>query len=111
MELALLVPLILLMLLMVAEAAVVARAQIEVVTAAREGARVAATTPDPAAALDAVKRALGTRGDDARVNVHRPHVVGAEARVSITLPYRIELPLIGGPTVPLAASAAMRVER
>ena len=110
-ELALLVPLILLLAAMVIEAAVVARTQIELVAAAREGVRVAATTPDPAVALEAVKRVLGSRGDEARVNVHRPHVVGAEARVSISLPFRVDLPLLGGPTIPLSASAAMRVEQ
>ncbi len=110
-ELALLVPVIVLLMMMIVEVALAARVQIEVVAAAREGARVAATTPDPAAALAAVDRALGGRADDARVNVHRPHVVGADARVTVSLSHRVSLPLIGGPTVPLSATAVMRVER
>lgn len=110
-ELALLIPVVLLLLVMIVEVALAARLQIEVVSAAREGARVAATTPDPAAALDAAAAALGARGADARINVHRPHVVGADARVSIQLAYTVSLPFIGGPTIPLSSTAVMRVER
>lgn len=111
MELALLIPLIIVLVIAMVEVALVARLQIEIVAAAREGARVAATTPDPAAAAAAVDRALGPRAADARVNVHRPHVVGAEARVTVSLRHSIDLPLLGGPTLPLKASAVMRVER
>ncbi len=111
MELALLVPLIILLVLVMVEVALAARLQIEIVAAAREGARVAATTPDPAAAAAAVDRALGRRAADARINVHRPHVVGAEARVTVSLRHRIDFPLLGGPTLPLEASAVMRVEQ
>ncbi len=111
MELALLVPVVVLLLMMLVEVSRAARLQIEVVAAAREGARVAATTPDPAAALGAASAALGGRGVDARINVHRPHVVGADARVTVSLPYQVRLPLIGGPSVPLSATAVMRVER
>ncbi len=111
MELALLIPLIVLMLAMVIEVALAARLQIEVVGAAREGARVAATTPDPAAALLAATNALGARGRDATVAVHRPHVVGAPAEVKVSLLYRVGLPLLDVITVPLSATAVMRVER
>jgi hypothetical protein len=110
-ELALLVPLILVLLALLVEVAVVARVQIELVGAAREGARVAATTPDPAQALAAARHALGERGSEARVSVHRPHVVGQSAEVKIALAYRIGLPLLGGFAVPLSARAVMRVER
>ena len=110
-EFALLIPLLLLVVMMIAEVGLVARLQIELTAAAREGARVAATTPDPAAALAAVNRSLGDRGSEARVNVHRPHVVGAEATVEITFAHHVSLPLIGGPAIPLTARAAMRVER
>lgn len=110
-ELALLVPLILLLLVVIIEVAVIARLQIEVVGAAREGARVAATSPDPAMALAAVRGALGDRGADARVAVKRPHVVGQPAEVSVSIEHRIGLPLLGDLAVPLAATAVMRVER
>lgn len=110
-ELALLIPLVLVLLVMIVEVGKVARLQIEVVAAAREGARVAATSPDPAAALAATSAALGDRGGDARINVHRPHVVGADAQVNVSIGYVVRLPLVGGVAVPLSASAAMRVER
>jgi Flp pilus assembly protein TadG len=110
-ELALLIPIILLLIAMVVEVALAARLQIELVSAAREGARVAATTPDPAAAAAAVQSALGERGAEVRINVHRPHVVGVEATVTVWATHQVRLPLIGGPSVPFRARAVMRVER
>lgn len=110
-ELALLLPLLAVLLVVIAEVAVVARAQLEVAGAAREGARVAATTPDPAEAVAAVRAALGPGADEARISVHRPHVVGEPARVAIVVPHRISIPLLGGFKVTLRADAAMRVER
>jgi Flp pilus assembly protein TadG len=110
-ELALLVPLLILVMGLIVEVALAGRLQIEVVAAAREGARVAATTPDPAAALAAATEALGTRGRDARVTVHRPHVVGAEASVTVRVEHRVSLPLFDWITVPLSATSVMRVER
>lgn len=111
MELALSVPIVLLLALIIVEVALVARFQIEVVAAAREGARVAATNPDPADAVAAAVGALGARGADARINVHRPHVVGADASVSVWIDYAVRVPFIGGPTIPLSSTAVMRVER
>jgi hypothetical protein len=93
------------------EVAVVSRVQLELAGAAREGARVAATTPDPARAIAAVRRALGSRAQDARIAVHRPHVVGQPAEVRIALEVSIGLPFGGGFGVPLEARAVMRVER
>jgi hypothetical protein len=110
-ELALLVPLLLVLVLLIVEVSLVARLQIEATAAAREGARVAATTPDPAAAIAAVRTALGERGAEARINVHRPHIVGRNARVEVTLWHHLDLPLIGGPSIALSASAVMRVEQ
>jgi len=110
-EFALLVPLLILVMGMIVEVALAGRLQIEVAAAAREGARVAATTPDPAAALAATTAALGPRGGDARITVHRPHVVGAEARVVVQLEYRPHLTLFDWMAVPLSATSVMRVER
>ncbi|MDJ0924551.1 MAG: TadE/TadG family type IV pilus assembly protein [Acidimicrobiia bacterium] len=110
-ELALLVPLILVLLVVVVEVAVVARAQVELVAAAREGARVAATSPDPERAVSAVRRALGTSGVNARIAVRRPHVVGRPAEVKVTLQHEIAVPLLGVLRVPLVARAVMAVER
>lgn len=110
-EFALVVPLVLALLLAVVEVAVIGRAQLELIGAAREGAREAAANPDPAAAVRAVRGALGSRGDAAVVSVRRPHIVGGRAVVSVRLPYRVAAPFLGSFTVELSARAAMRVER
>ena len=110
-ELALLFPFLILILALIVEVGIASRLQIEMVAAAREGARVAATSPDPARALAATSSALGLHGSDARINVHRPHVVGAPARVTVTLAHRLRLPLLDQITIPLSATAVMRVER
>ena len=110
-ELALLVPLVLVLLLVVVEVATTARVQIELVAAAREGVRVAAVNPDPARALAAARDALGRNGEDVRIRVHRPHIVGRSAEVTVTLERRVGLPLLGRFSVPLRARAVMRVER
>lgn len=111
MEFALVVPVVLLVVLAVAEVAVVARVQLELVNAAREGAREAATSPDPASALAAARAALGGGADHARINVSRPHVVGATAVVEITLPHTLAPAIFGGTTIELQGRAAMRVEQ
>jgi len=110
-EFALVLPLILLLVLGMVEVAVVARTQLEVVNAAREGAREAAASPDPAAAVAAVRATLGDLGSSARVSVRRPDVVGRQATVRVTLPHRVAAPLLGGFSVELSATASMRVER
>ena len=110
-EFALVFPIVVLVLLAVIETAVVARAQIDVVAAAREGARQAATHPDPASAVAAARAALGEAGADARVAVVRPHAVGAAAEVTVLLPHVVVAALFGGITVELHAVAKMRVER
>lgn len=110
MEFALILPLVLLVLLALVEVAIVARTQLELVNAAREGARTAATVVDPAEAAAATRRALGSRGADARVSVTRPHVVGENAVVTVVVPYRVGRLMLGGVEVSLRARAVMRVE-
>lgn len=111
-EFAVVLPLVLLVLWALVEVAVVARTQLELVQAAREGAREAATSPDPAKAVAAVQEALGPRlGPRARVSVRRPAVVGERADVEIRLPYHVGASLFDGLRVELRARAAMRVER
>lgn len=90
----------------------VARAQIELQSAAREGARVAATTPDPARAVEAVLASLppGMR-DRARVSVERPSRVGAVASVSISIRHLLGRPFPVDLGVNLSARATMRTER
>ncbi|MGB5731172.1 MAG: TadE family protein, partial [Acidimicrobiia bacterium] len=73
-EFALVVPMVLALILGLVEVALVARTQLEVVNAAREGARQAAASPDPADAVNAARNALGGNGASARVSVRRPDV-------------------------------------
>ena len=110
-EFALVVPLVLLLVLGVVEVALVARGQLMVISAAREGAREAAASPDPAPAVTAARNALGDAGSSARISVRRPHVVGQPAQVRVVMPYRVAAPLFGGFAVELSATATMRVER
>lgn len=110
-EFALIVPVVLLVLFAVAEVAGVARSQLEVVNAAREGAREAATSPDPSRAVAAVETALGDAAGTARISVRRPHVVGATAEVEVLLPHRVGGGLLGDLTVELVGRATMRVEQ
>lgn len=108
MEFALVLPVILLVLFAVAEVTAVARVQLELSHAAREGARVAATAPDPTQAIVRVREVLddGLR-KDVRVTVERAAVVGSLARVELFLSY--SLPVIGI-EIPLRSRSAMRVE-
>lgn len=110
-EFALITPLILLLVLGIVEVAVVARTQLELINAAREGAREAAASPDPGAAVAAARSSLGSSGAAARVRVRRPHVVGQRAEVSITLQHRVARVVFGGFDVELSARSSMRVER
>jgi len=110
-EFALIVPVVLVLLLALAEVGSIAREQIQLWAAAREGARVAATTPDVAAAFSAAGEALGSLADRTSITVRRPAVVGEIARVDLSLLHRIELPLLGEMSFELEAGAGMRVER
>ncbi len=111
-EFALILPLVLLVLLAAVEVAAAGRAQLEVMGAAREGARRAATTPDPASAAAAARAALpAPLRARAQISVVRPHVVGGAAVVRLRAPYRVRVPVVGGFDIVLAASATMRVER
>jgi hypothetical protein len=111
-ELFLVVPMVVLVLVAGLQVVNLARARIELVGAARDGARVAATTPDPAKAVEAVLAALpGSVRDRARVSVTRPSVVGRPAHVVVTLRHRLGPPFPAGAGVELSASASMLVER
>jgi Flp pilus assembly protein TadG len=111
-ELALVLPLVALLLLVVVQVALVARDQVLVVHAAREGARAAAVDPSPGAARRAA--VAGTPLKAGRLVVETSHHKG-HAIVSVAVRYRsvTDLPLVG-PLVPdplLGANAAMRIER
>lgn len=111
-EFALVLPIVLLVLVAVVEVAVVARSQIELLGAARQGARVAATNPDPAVAVDAVHDALGDAvAERVIVTVDRPAVIGAQAVVRLSLTHHLAAALFGGVPIDLSARSVMRVER
>ena len=75
------IPTLVLVLLAMLEVVVVARLQLELVAAAREGVRVAATVVDPAAAVRATKDAVGPElTERIRVEVTRPSVPGDKQR-------------------------------
>lgn len=111
-EFVLVLPLIVLVLVACLEVAALARARVVVVAAAREGARVAATHPDPADAVVAVRAALGDpMGGAARVAVTRPHVVGRPATVEVMVRQHLMAPFLDALAVTLSGRATMRVER
>ena len=111
MEMALVLPLLIVVVMALVEVGIVARAQIELINAAREGAREAAVSPDPGRAADAARRALGDLAPHARIGVERAHRVGGRARVTVDLRHRMAAPLFGGFVVELRGASTMRVER
>lgn len=109
-ELALALPLVLVVLLGVVQVALVARDQVGAVHAAREGARAAAVASDPAAAgAEAARQASGL--DPNRLTVT---VIERAGRVEVEVRYRspTDAPVIGGllGDAELTAHATMRVE-
>ncbi|CAN5880464.1 hypothetical protein BH23ACT5_BH23ACT5_05500 [soil metagenome] len=112
MEFVLVLPLVVLVLVACLEVAALGRMRVELVAAAREGARAAATEPDPARAVGAVRETLGeSASEGVRISVSRPHVVGRLATVELVLRQPLRAPLLDRLTVTLTARASMRVER
>jgi Flp pilus assembly protein TadG len=111
-ELAVTIPALLVVLLALVEVVVVARTQLELVAAAREGARMAATVAEPSRAVDAVEAALSPGlARRAQITVTRPAAVGRPARVTVTLRHHLVTPLLRWLEVDLRGWAVMRVER
>lgn len=111
-ELFLIIPIAVLVLVAGLQVISIARARIELVGAVREGARVAATSPDPAKAVSAVHAALPPEVRRlTRVSVSRPSVVGSPARVTATSRHKLGPPFSGELAVDLTATASMLVER
>jgi Flp pilus assembly protein TadG len=112
-ELALVLPLVVVLLLALVQAAVVARDQILVTHAAREAARAVAVDDDVDAARRAAEQAGPLAAERLDVTVTGRDGVGSRVRVVVryTLPTRV--PLVGRvlDEVTLEASATMRVER
>lgn len=111
-ELALVLPLVVLVLLLVVQVGLVVRDQVLVVHAAREAARQAAVDPSP----DGPKQAAlaGSGLDAERLDVVVSGRGGAGSRVTVALKYRApaEVPLVGPAlgNITLEAEATMRVE-
>jgi hypothetical protein len=106
------VPMVVLVLVMGLQVVRVTITQSELAGAARDGARVAATTPDPSRAVEAVLAALPPEWRHrARVSVTRPSVVGQPARVEVRFRHHFVAPFPGGAGVELVARATMAVER
>lgn len=111
-EFFLVIPLLIVVLAAGVQVISVARARIELLGAVREGARVAATTPDPAKAVDVVRSAMPPEDRDrVRISVSRPAVVGRPARVTATMRHDFAVPWLDGLGVDLSATATMLVER
>jgi hypothetical protein len=111
-EFFLVLPLVVLVLVASIQVMGIAHMRFELQAAARDGARVAATTPDPSRAVDAVMAALppGTR-ERARISVERPDRVGVPARVTVRMRHLLGVPFPSGMGVDLTAAASMRTER
>lgn len=111
-ELALVLPLVGLMLLTVVQLALVARDQVLVVHAAREGAREAAVDPRPGAARTSAQRGSGLKPD--HLTVEASGREDGPQTVVVVVRYRAptDVPIIGRllPDVVLGAKAAMRKE-
>ena len=111
-EFFLVIPMLVLVLAAGLSAVSVARARVELLGAVRDGARVAATTPDPAKAVATVQEGLAPEmRSRVRVAVSRPAVVGRLARVTATMSHPLGPPFPSGFVVEVRASASMAVER
>lgn len=111
-ELALVLPLLVVVALAAVQVALVARDQVLVLHAAREGAREAAVADDRGAVVRAAEGATGL--DAGRLSVD-PGGPAAAGTVTVEVTYRspTEVPLVGALVgdVRLSATATMRSER
>lgn len=112
-ELALVLPLVVMLALVLFQVATVVRDQVLVIHAAREGGRASAVDPDP----EAARRAALASGSLApeRLDVEVSGRAGPGSRVEVRVRYRsaTDLPLVGPLVgdVALSGRASMRVER
>ena len=108
-ELALVLPLFVVLLVLVLQVALIGRDEIVAVHAARDAAWEATLTADPARIAAAAERTL----PGARVRVVRRGGVGVPVEVEVTYVTHVSVPLLGlvVPDLTLHATAVMRVER
>lgn len=111
-ELALLLPVVVLLLLAVLQVALIARDVVLVTHAAREGARAAAVDPDPDAAARAARSTPGLDDGRLRVRTTGGHAEGDEVRVEVTYRTPTAVPLVGAllGDRTLRATTTMRTE-
>jgi TadE-like protein len=107
-ELALVLPLVFGMLMLLFQVALVARDELLVVHAARDAAREASVSHDPARVVAAAQRDL----PGARVRIVRRGRPGEPVEITVTYVAHTALPLVGAlvPDLTLHADAVMRVE-
>ena len=111
-EFFLVLPLVIVLLVAGLQVVSVARVKIELVGAVREGARVAATTPDPSRAVDAVVAALAPEmAARTRISVTRPSVPGQIATVTATFRHIVDFFILPDVEFDVAARASMRTEK
>jgi Flp pilus assembly protein TadG len=108
-ELALVLPVLVMLLLMLIQVALIARDQLLVQDAARAAVREASVGADPGRVRDAARRTLA----GVTVDVHRADRVGDPVTVTARYVEHTRLPLVGPlvPDVLLHATATMRAER
>jgi len=108
-ELALVLPVLLMFLLTIVQVALVGRDQLLVQDAARAAVREASVGADAGRVRDAARRTLG----GVTVDVTRADRVGDPVRVTATYVSHTRLPLVGPliPDLTLHATATMRAER
>lgn len=94
-EVALALPVVVLALLLVIQVALVARAQVLVVHAAREGARAAAVGSGPDGARRAARATPGLRSGRMRVQVDGAGRPGESVRVTVSYRAPTDVPLVG----------------
>ena len=113
MELALVLPLVVMLLLAVVQLGLLVRDQILVVHAAREAAREAAVDPAPDAARRAAAASSTLAEPRLTVTATGRGTVGSRVRVEVAYKSPTAVPLLGAAMgdLTLRASATMRVER
>jgi Flp pilus assembly protein TadG len=94
-ELALALPVVVLLLLVLLQVALVARDVVLVAHAAREGARAAATDPARGAALDAAAGSSGLDRDRLHVEVSGRDGPGSRVRVEVRYEIPTDVPIVG----------------
>ena len=113
-ELALVLPLLVLLLLALVQVTLVARDQVLVVHTAREAAREAAVDPRPAAVRQAARRAGGAGLKPERLGTETRQIGGAPVTVTVAVAYQAptDVPLIGPlvPDIEVRSTATMRRE-